>query len=102
MTFKKAPCEKPAPAARRFLARALLATLAALALLLPEVSRAIDEVRFFRIGTAATTGTYFQIGGVLASALSKPPGTRDCEHGGSCGVTGLVAAAQATDGSGVE
>jgi len=58
-----------------------------------------DEVRFFRIGTAATTGTYFQIGGMLANAISKPPGSRDCDRGGSCGVAGLVAVAQATQGS---
>jgi uncharacterized protein len=63
------------------------------------LARAVEEVLFFRIGTAATTGTYFQIGGVLASAISKPPGTRDCEQGGSCGVAGLVAVAQATQGS---
>src|ERR1019366_9906965 len=55
--------------------------------------------RFFRIGTAATTGTYFQIGAEIANAISKPPGSRDCEHGGSCGVEGLVAVAQATQGS---
>ncbi|HZT51171.1 MAG TPA: TAXI family TRAP transporter solute-binding subunit, partial [Stellaceae bacterium] len=71
---------------------------AALAALL-GAARAADDLRFFRIGTAATSGTYFQIGGVLASAISKPPGTRDCEHGGSCGVPGLVAVAQATQGS---
>src|SRR5581483_4405905 len=58
-----------------------------------------DEIRFFRIGTAATTGTYFQIGGMLANAISKPPGSRDCDRGGSCGVAGLVAVAQATQGS---
>ena len=63
------------------------------------LARAVEEVLFFRVGTAATTGTYFQIGGVLASAISKPPGTRDCEQGGSCGVAGLVAVAQATQGS---
>jgi TRAP transporter TAXI family solute receptor len=71
---------------------------AILAAALP-LARAAEDVQFFRIGTAATTGTYFQIGGVLASAISKPPGTRDCEHGGSCGVAGLVAVAQATQGS---
>jgi TRAP transporter TAXI family solute receptor len=60
---------------------------------------AMDELEFFRIGTAATTGTYFQIGGLLAGAISKPPGSRDCEHGGSCGVPGLVAVAQASQGS---
>lgn len=65
----------------------------------PIASAAIDELKFFRIGTAATTGTYFQIGGVLASAISKPSASRDCEHGGSCGVPGLVAVAQASQGS---
>jgi TRAP transporter TAXI family solute receptor len=55
--------------------------------------------RFFRIGTAATTGTYFVIGAEIANAISKPPGARDCGHGGSCGVDGLVAVAQATQGS---
>ncbi len=42
-----------------------------------------DEPRFFRIGTAGTTGTYFQVGGILASAISgrkrrsdRPPTTR--------------------------
>ena len=58
-----------------------------------------EETRYFRIGTAAATGTYFQIGGVLANLISKPAGARDCEHGGSCGVEGLVAVAEATQGS---
>lgn len=65
----------------------------------PVAAAVIDELQFFRIGTAATTGTYFQIGGMLASAISKPAGSRDCEHGGGCGVPGLVAVAQATQGS---
>ncbi len=73
--------------------------LAAAAIAAPLAARAMDELRFFRIGTATTAGTYFQIGGVLASAISKPPGARDCERGGSCGVPGLVAVAQATRGS---
>jgi uncharacterized protein len=76
-----------------------LVAVAALAAALAGRVAAGDEVRFFRIGTASTTGTYFQIGGVIASAISKPPGTRDCEHGGSCGVPGLVAVAVATEGS---
>ncbi|MGO8918971.1 MAG: TAXI family TRAP transporter solute-binding subunit [Stellaceae bacterium] len=73
--------------------------LAAAVIAVPLAARAMEELRFFRIGTAATTGTYFQIGGVLASAISKPPGARDCERGGSCGVAGLVAVAQASQGS---
>lgn len=80
--------------------RAALLALLALGLAASPMARAaIDELKFFRIGTAATTGTYFQIGGVLASAISKPSGSRDCDHGGSCGVPGLVAVAQASQGS---
>lgn len=55
--------------------------------------------RFFRIATAGTTGTYFVMGAEIANAISKPPGARDCARGGSCGVDGLVAVAQATQGS---
>jgi TRAP-type uncharacterized transport system substrate-binding protein len=62
-------------------------------------ARAEDAPQFFRIGTAATTGTYFQIGAEIANAISKPPGSRACARGGSCGVEGLVAVAQATEGS---
>lgn len=73
--------------------------LALAAVAIPLAAGAIEALHFFRIGTASTTGTYFQIGGVLASAISKPPGARDCERGGSCGVPGLVAVAQASQGS---
>lgn len=85
-------------AGRGRLAGGLLAVLGLL--LLPSVTaHALDEIHFFRIGTAASTGTYFSIGGALASALSKPAGSRDCERGGSCGVPGLAAIAQASQGS---
>ncbi len=56
-------------------------------------------LRFFRIGTGTTAGTYFPIGGLIANAISSPPGARPCDKGGSCGVPGLVAVAQATAGS---
>ncbi|MGH7123048.1 MAG: TAXI family TRAP transporter solute-binding subunit [Stellaceae bacterium] len=80
--------------------RSLLTALLGLPLLPGRAAwAAADDIRFFRIGTAATTGTYFQIGGMLANAISKPPGSRDCDRGGSCGVAGLVAVAQATQGS---
>jgi TRAP transporter TAXI family solute receptor len=58
-----------------------------------------EEPRFFRIGTAATGGSFFEIGGVVASAISGPAGGPACDRGGSCGVPGLVAVAQATPGS---
>ena len=58
-----------------------------------------QETHYFRIGTAATGGSFFQIGGIVATAISSPAEGPDCEHGGSCGVRGLVAVAQATPGS---
>lgn len=58
-----------------------------------------QEAQFFRIAAAATSGTFFEIGGVIASAISKPAGSPPCGQGGSCGVPGLVAVAQATQGS---
>jgi TRAP transporter TAXI family solute receptor len=58
-----------------------------------------QDIRFFRIGTGSISGVYFPVGGLLASAISNPPGSRDCDAGGSCGVPGLIAVAQATLGS---
>ena len=60
---------------------------------------AAPEPRFFRIGTAATGGSFFEIGGIVAGAISGPAGGPACGYGGSCGVPGLVAVAQATPGS---
>ena len=58
-----------------------------------------QDLRYFRIGTGAPETSYFPIGGVIASAVSNPPGARDCDRGGSCGVPGLIALAQTTNGS---
>ncbi|MBE9640367.1 TAXI family TRAP transporter solute-binding subunit [Salipiger pacificus] len=58
-----------------------------------------QEMSFFRIGTGGTAGTYYPIGGLLANAISSPPGSRACEEGGSCGVPGLVASALSANGS---
>jgi uncharacterized protein len=69
------------------------------ALLALAAAATAQDLRFFRIGTGSTAGTYFPIGGIIASAISSPPGSRDCEGGGSCGVSGLVAVAQSTRGS---
>jgi TRAP transporter TAXI family solute receptor len=58
-----------------------------------------QEIDFLRIGTGSTAGTYFPIGGLIASVISSPPGSRECERGGSCGVDGLIAVAVSTNGS---
>lgn len=58
-----------------------------------------QDIRFFRIGTGSISGADFPVGGLIASVLSNPPGSRDCDRGGSCGVPGMIAVAQATQGS---
>src|SRR5688572_596311 len=58
-----------------------------------------QDMQFFRIATGGTAGTYFPIGGLIANAISNPPGSRPCEEGGSCGAPGLVATAVASNGS---
>ncbi len=58
-----------------------------------------QDMTFFRIGTGGAGGTYFPIGGIIANAISNPPGSRACDKGGNCGVPGLVAMAQSTNAS---
>lgn len=58
-----------------------------------------QELRFFSIGTGGTGGTYYPLGGTIATAISNPPGSLPCDEGGSCGVPGLIAVAQASRGS---
>jgi hypothetical protein len=85
--------------------RALLGGLAAsvsaplFGLTLGSQKLAAQDITFFRIGTGGTAGTYFPIGGLIANAISNPPGSRTCADGGSCGVPGLVATAVASNGS---
>ncbi|MCP5364667.1 MAG: TAXI family TRAP transporter solute-binding subunit [Hyphomicrobiales bacterium] len=70
--------------------------LAAFGMRLPVFAQ---EPRFVRIGTGAIGGTYFPVGGLIANAISNPPGSMECEYGGSCGVRGLIATAVSTQGS---
>ncbi|MEM7546523.1 MAG: TAXI family TRAP transporter solute-binding subunit [Pseudomonadota bacterium] len=58
-----------------------------------------EELKFFTIGTGGTAYTYYPVGGVIANAISKPPGSRECGEGGSCGVPGLIASAVSSRGS---
>ena len=64
---------------RASLCAGLSATLAGL----PAVAQ---DVTFFRINTGGTIGTYFPVGGLIANAISNPPGSRSRADGGSCGV----------------
>lgn len=88
-------------AARTVIGTLMVALVAAAAVLLVPTTDGprADDIRFFRIGTGTTGGTYFPVGGMLANAISNPPGSRPCDRGGSCGVPGVIAVAQATQGS---
>lgn len=76
----------------------LMAAAIAGATLIGSVAQA-QQMTFFRIGTGGAGGTYFPIGGIIANAISNPPGSRACDQGGNCGVPGLVAIAQSTNAS---
>ena len=58
-----------------------------------------QELKFFTIGTGGTAHTYYPVGGMIANAISKPPGSRECGKGGSCGVPNLIASAVSSRGS---
>lgn len=76
-----------------------IVSAAALGLALASSAVVAQEMKFFRIGTGGAGGTYFPIGGIIANAISNPPGSRACDKGGNCGVPGLVAMAQSTNAS---
>lgn len=85
---------------KTFFGRTLLPVLAGAALAAFAVTAATaQDIKFFRVGTGGTAGTYYPIGGLIANAISNPPGSRACSEGGSCGVPGLVATAVASNGS---
>ncbi len=78
--------------------RKIMAAASACVLLAAGAAQAQD-MQFWRIGTGGAGGTYFPIGGLIANAISSPPGARSCEEGGTCGVPGLVAIAVSTNAS---
>lgn len=82
---------------RRALAASAGALLAAPALVGREATAQTPS--FFRIGTGSAGGTYYPIGGIVANAISCPPGSNCNVAGATDGVPGMVAVAQATQGS---
>lgn len=65
----------------------------------PFAKRASAQDTVIRIGSGPTGGTDFLFGGLIGNAISNPPGSRECEKGGNCGVPGLIAVAQTTAGA---
>jgi TRAP transporter TAXI family solute receptor len=79
--------------------KVLMAAVTGGALMLGSAVANAQAPTFFRIASGSAGGTYYPIAGLLANAISNPPGSRPCEEGGSCGVPGLVAVAQSANGS---
>ncbi len=80
-------------------ARLIRAATVGVAMMAVGTATVAQEPQFFRIGTGGTAGTYYPIGGLIANAISNPPGSRPCEEGGSCGYPGLIASALSANGS---
>lgn len=57
-----------------------------------------QEMRYLRIGTGGQSGTYFPVGSLIARAISDMSRGPDCSEE-RCGVPGLVAVAQISNGS---
>ena len=77
----------------------ITAALAVATVAMGAAAAQAQDMKFWRIGTGGAGGTYFPIGGLIANAISNPPGSRACDKGGSCGVPGLVAIAVSTNAS---
>ncbi len=60
---------------------------------------AAQGTRFFRVGAGPVESGNFAISTVIGNVVSSPPGARECERGGSCGVPGLIVITQTTAGA---
>jgi TRAP transporter TAXI family solute receptor len=79
-----------------WLGGALAAGAVALAInLLPGIDRALaQDIAYFRISAGAPGSTLYDLAGEIASAISNPPGSRQCDNDGPCGVEGVIGLAQ--------
>jgi TRAP transporter TAXI family solute receptor len=94
--MRRAIIERPIEEETHIMKRLIIAALAAISV----VSAAtVQGQSFFRIVSGSAGGNYFPMAGVLANAISNPPGSRPCDKGGPCGVPGLIAIAQSANGS---
>lgn len=55
-----------------------------------------QEIAYFRIGAGAPGSTLYDLAGQIAGAISNPPGSRQCDNDGPCGVEGIIGLAQTT------
>ena len=57
---------------------------------------AAQDVTYFRIGAGTPGSAYYGIASQIAGIVSNPPGSRECDGEGACGVEGLLGLAQTT------
>jgi TRAP transporter TAXI family solute receptor len=81
---------------RRFSALGLLCALLGLVIAAPSFAQ---DVKVLRIATGPIDTTEFPFGGLVGNAISNPPGSRECDKGGNCGVPGLIANSISTEGA---
>jgi uncharacterized protein len=55
-----------------------------------------QEIAYFRIGAGAPGSTLYDLAGQIAGVISNPPGSRQCDIDGPCGVEGIIGLAQTT------
>jgi hypothetical protein len=55
-----------------------------------------QDIAYFRIGAGAPGSTLYDLAGQVAGAISNPPGSRQCDNDGPCGVEGVIGLAQTT------
>lgn len=53
-----------------------------------------QDIAYFRIGAGAPGSSLYDLAGQIASAISNPPGSRQCDNDGPCGVEGVIGLAQ--------
>lgn len=58
-----------------------------------------QDLSYFRIGAGAPGTPVSDLAGLISGSISNPPGSRDCEAGGSCGIPGMIGLSQTSTGS---
>jgi TRAP transporter TAXI family solute receptor len=58
-----------------------------------------QDISYFRIGAGIVGSRLYQLAGILAGAITNPPGSAPCDDRSACGVPNLVGLAQTTTGS---
>ncbi len=58
---------------------------------------AAQDVTYYRIGAGTPGSSSFDLAGLVGGAISAPPGSRQCDVEGPCGVAGLLATSHAAE-----